>query len=101
MGRREIEGLALMNGLLKMLQLTRIFESEMRLRFRMLFHEHRLQDVLGQDLVEDVVRGHCQSLLPLQQLLDQQRVQVVRVHHVVLASENQSEVRVKYELSTS
>ena len=69
-------------------QLTRIFEPEMRFRFRMFFEQDRLRDVLGQDLVEDVVRRHRQRLLALQQLLDQQRVQVVRVHDVVFASES-------------
>ena len=68
-------------------KLTWIFESEVRFRFRMFFNEDRLQNVFGQNFVEDVVRRHRQRLLALQQLLDQQRVQVVRVHHVVLSPE--------------
>ena len=39
--------------------------------------------MLGEDLVEDVVDGEREAGLILQQLLHQQRVQVVRVHHVV------------------
>ena len=82
-----------MNCFLLSWQLTRIFEPEMRFRFRMFFEQDRLRDVLGQDLVEDVVRRHRQRLLPLQQLLDQQRVQVVRVHDVILASGKERPMR--------
>ena len=39
--------------------------------------------MLGQDLVEDVVDGEGETRLVLEQLLHQQRVQVVRIHHIV------------------
>ena len=42
-----------------------------------------LADMLGEDLVEDVVDREAQALLVLQQLLHQEGVKVVRVHHVV------------------
>ena len=46
-----------------------------------------LAHVLGQDLVEDVVDGEREAGLVLQQLLHQQRVQIVGVHHVVPAAQ--------------
>ena len=44
-----------------------------------------LSDVLREDLVEDVVGGHGEGRLLLKQPLDEQGVEVARVHHVVLA----------------
>ena len=46
-----------------------------------------LAHMLGQDLVEDVVDGEREAGLVLQQLLHQQRVQIVGVHHVVPAAQ--------------
>ena len=42
-----------------------------------------LAHVLRQDLVEDVVDGEREAGLVLEQLLHQQRVKIVRVHHIV------------------
>ena len=42
-----------------------------------------LADVLGEDLVEHVVHRQAQTGLVLQELLNQEGVKVVRVHHVV------------------
>ena len=39
--------------------------------------------MLGQDLVEDVVDGQREARLVLEQLLHQERVQVVRIDHVI------------------
>ena len=57
----------------------------MRLRLGVLVGVDGLADVLGEDLVEDVVGGHGEGRLLLQQSLDEQGVEVARVHHVVLA----------------
>ena len=57
----------------------------MWLRLGVLLALDGLADVLGEDLVEDVVCGDGEGGLPLQQPLDQQRVEVAGVHDVVLA----------------
>ncbi len=51
------------------------------------FVEDGLADVLGQDFVEDVVSGDGQGGLSLEQLLNQQGVEVVWIHHVVFPPE--------------
>ena len=47
-----------------------------------------LADMLSEDLVQDVVDGQAETLLMLQQLLHQEGVKVVRVHHVVPATQH-------------
>ena len=42
-----------------------------------------LAHVLSEDLIEDVVDGKRETGLVLEQLLHQERVQVVRIHHVI------------------
>lgn len=39
--------------------------------------------MLSEDLVEDIVDGEREAGLVLEQLLHQERVQVVRIHHVI------------------
>ena len=45
--------------------------------------ENFLSDMFGEDLVEHVVDGQGQARLVHQELLHQQGVEVVRVHHVI------------------
>ena len=66
-------------------KLTWVLQAEVRLRLCVSLVDDVLTHVLGQDLVEDVVDGEREAGLVLQQLLHQQRVQVVGVHHVVPA----------------
>ena len=46
-----------------------------------------LAHVLSEDLVEDVVDWQREAGLVLEQLLHQERVQVVRIHHVIPGTE--------------
>ena len=39
--------------------------------------------MLSEDLVEDVIDGKREAGLVLEQLLNQERVEVVRIHHVI------------------
>ena len=55
----------------------------MRLRLWMLGVHNLLAHVLGEDLVEDVVGGQAEAVLVDEELLHQEGVQVVGVHHVV------------------
>ena len=63
--------------------LTWILESEVRLGLRVLVVDDVLADVLGENLVEDVVHRQAEAGLVLEQLLHQEGVEVVGVHHVV------------------
>ena len=63
--------------------LTWILQPEVRLRFQVFVVDDVLADMLGEDLVQDVVHRQAQTRLVLQQLLHQEGVKVVRVHHVV------------------
>ena len=56
-----------------------------------------LADMLGEDLVEDVVDRQAQALLVLQQLLHQEGVKVVRVHHVVPDYQDKDEEDKRYQ----
>ena len=47
-----------------------------------------LADMLGEDLVQHVVHRQAEAGLVLQQLLHQEGVQVVGVHHVVPSTEH-------------
>ena len=55
----------------------------MGLRLQVFVVDDVLADMFGEDLVEDIVDREAQTGLVLQQLLDQEGVEVVRVHHVV------------------
>ena len=57
----------------------------MRLRFQVFVVDDVLADMLGEDLVQDVVHRQARTRLVLQQLLNQKGVKVVRVHYVVPA----------------
>ena len=65
------------------LELTRVLKSEVRLRLGVFVVDDVLSDVLSQDLVEDVVDGQAEAGLVLQELLHQEGVEVVGVHHVI------------------
>ena len=62
---------------------TWIFESEVRLRLGVALVEDVLAHVLGEDLVEDVVDGEGEAGLVLEQLLHQEGVEVVGIHHII------------------
>lgn len=66
--------------------LTWILQAIVTLRLWVTRVQDLLGDVLRHDLVEHIVCGQGQGLLVEQQSLGQQRVQIVRRHHVVLAS---------------
>ena len=51
-----------------------------------------LAHVLSEDLVEDVVDWQREAGLVLEQLLHQERVQVVRIHHVIPGTDTQIQV---------
>ena len=55
----------------------------MGLRLQVFVVDDVLADMFGEDLVEDIVDREAQTGLVLQQLLNQEGVEVVRVHHVV------------------
>ena len=59
----------------------------MRLRFQVFVVDDVLADMLGEDLVEDVVHRQAQTGLVLEQLLHQEGVEVVGVHHVIPGTE--------------
>ena len=63
--------------------LTWILESEVRLGLRVLVVDDVLADVLGENLVEDVVHRQAEAGLVLEQLLHQEGVEVVRIHHII------------------
>ena len=67
---------------------TWIFESEVRLRLGVALVEDVLAHVLGEDLVEDVVDGEGEAGLVLEQLLHQERVEVVGIHHIIPGQES-------------
>ena len=45
--------------------------------------EYFLPDMLGEDLVEDVVDGQGQARLVDQELLHQEWVEIVRIHYII------------------
>jgi hypothetical protein len=65
--------------------LTWIFQSEVRLRFRMPRVEYLLADVFGHDLVENVVSGYGQDIFVQEEPLGQERVEIMRAHDVVFS----------------
>ena len=64
--------------------LTWILESEVRLGLRVLVVDDVLADVLGEDLVEDVVHRQAEAGLVLEQLLHQQGVEGRHDHRAVI-----------------
>lgn len=58
----------------------------MWLRLQVFVVDDVLADMFGEDLVEHIVDREAQTGLVLQQLLNQEGVKVVRVHHVVPAT---------------
>ena len=66
--------------------LTWILQSEVRLRLQVFVVDDVLPNMLGEDLVQHVVDRQAEALLVLQQLLHQEGVKVVGVHHVVPAT---------------
>ena len=63
--------------------LTWILQSEVRLRLQVFVVDDVLPNMLGEDLVKHIVDRQAQTWLVQQQLLNQEGVKVVRVHHVV------------------
>ena len=59
----------------------------MRLRLLMLVKKDRLAHIFCEDLIQNIVGCNRQTAFSLQQLLYQQRVQIVGIHHIIFSPE--------------